>query len=92
MSELAHGQQEPCPYLGQHWDRSIRAAGPDLDNRCFARFRQVSFLWLFSRKRLAGWVDVAYQKTVCYGDYHQCQHYQKKSFKREPLVGEADGK
>jgi len=90
---LVHGPQEPCPYLGQHWDRSIRAICPDLDNRCFARLRQVSFLWIFARKRLGSRVDLGYQETACYGDYQRCQVYQKKvaSQPESPAV-EADGK
>ena len=77
-SDSVRGQQETCPYLGQHWDRSIRAICPDLDNRCFARFQQVPFLWLFARKRLGDRVDLAYQRVACYGDFRQCEDFQNK--------------
>jgi hypothetical protein len=80
--EAVHKRQETCPYLGQHWDRSIRAMYPDLDNRCFARFQQVSFRWLFASKRLGGHVDLAYQRTACYGNFQQCEDYQKKRASR----------
>jgi hypothetical protein len=80
----SRGREEPCPYLGQHWDPSVRAYGPDPENRCFARFRRVSFLWFFRRRRIGAQTELAYQGSVCYGDYRRCRDYQRSVSLREP--------
>lgn len=80
-------REDPCRYLGQHWDRSIRAFCPDPDNRCFARFRRVPFLWLFAIKRSGDWIDLTVQGAVCYGNFRQCQDYQKISSWPDPTQG-----
>lgn len=77
VSDITHRRLEPCPYLGQYWDRSIRASSPDHDNRCFTRFRRVPFLLLFTRKRLGGQIDIMQQESVCYRDHRRCLDYQK---------------
>ena len=77
-------QSGPCPYLWCFWDSTIRAYGPDTDNRCFVRFRRVRFLWFLSRSILGASVDLQYQVDRCYGDHGQCPDYQKKSSQHDP--------
>lgn len=92
MSGFLRGQQDTCPHLGLHWDRSIRALYPDLANRCFAGFRRVSFLWLFTRRRLGAPVDLAYQDTTCYADFGRCEVFQnERASRRERPAGACRG-